>query len=316
LWLAFVITYPSLKTWAVLCPSVVLFFSARSFGSYLVTLLPAALVAATSVHRPEPVGAGSIRIRRVAPWIVVGGLVASMAAVGAIFTSGAPLAVRITSVRTTGQLATVVQLGVEVRNRTAHPETPAFTVESGGDITAFWPTVSGPTVLGAGERAHYTLVAPNFFAQPPITGGFQVVAFTTGPATVSASPSYLPTTFHLSLDPSSVTDAVPLGQPVTLRATILDSVNRPVLQSGVPVYLGQVIYDQQGLVFGQAIINQGQVGQTPVVAFTNADGVATFVVRGTQNSSDPVSFEANLVNQRLFYPYGYSEIVPIRFGTP
>ncbi len=101
-----------------------------------------------------------------------------------------------------------------------------------------------------------------------------------------------------------------------LRATILDPINRPVRESGVPVYLGQVIYDQQGLVFGQAVINQGQVGQTPVVAFTNADGVATFVVRGTQTSNDPVSFEANLVNQHLYYPYGYSEIVPIRFGIP
>ena len=107
---------------------------------------------------------------------------------------------------------------------------------------------------------------------------------------------------------------MPLGQPVTLRASVLDLVDRPVRQAGVPVYLGQVIYGQQGLVFGQAIINQGQVGQTPVVAYTDADGVATFVVRGTQVTADPVYFEANLVDPRQFYPYGYSEIVPIRFG--
>jgi uncharacterized membrane protein len=316
LWLAFVATYPSLKAWAVLCPSVVLFFSARSFGSYLVTLLPAALVAATSIRRPEAVASVPERIRRWAPWIVVGGIVASVLSVGAIFASSAPLGVRITSVRTTGQLATVVQLGVEVKNQSDRTQAPVFTVESGGELTAFWPTLAGPAELSAGQQAHYTLVAPNFFAQPPITGGFQVVAFTTTPATVSASPSYLPTTFHLSLDPSSVSRSIPLGQPVTLQATILDPVNRPVRESDVPIYLGQVIYDQQGLVFGQAIINQGQVGQTPVVAFTNAEGVATFVVRGTVTSNDPVYFEANLVNQRLFYPYGYSEIVPIRFGTP
>lgn len=315
LWVVFVVTYPRLKAWAVLCPSVVLFFSARSFGSYLVTLLPAALLAAATVRLPGA-APGPARMRRAAPWIVVGGLVAAALAVGAVFTSGAPLAVRITSVRTTGQLATVVQLGVEVDNRSGRAQSPAFTVESGGQLTAFWPTLRGPAVLPPGGHAHYTLVAPNFFAQPPITGGFQVVAFTTAPATVSASPSYLPTTFHLSLDPSSVSASVPLGQPVTLRATLLDSVNRPVRESGVPVYLGQVIYDQQGLIFGQAIINQGQVGQTPVVAFTDAGGVATFVVRGTMASDEPVSFEANLVNQRLFYPYGYSEIVPIRFGSP
>jgi len=28
---------------------------------------------------------------------------------------------------------------------------------------------------------------------------------------------------------------------------------------------------------------------------------------------DPVSFEANLVSTSGFYPYGYSQIVPIRF---
>jgi len=226
------------------------------------------------------------------------------------------MVVHITSVRTTGQLATVVQLGVEVENRSGQAQTPAFTVESGGQLTAFWPTLHGPAVLAPGASAHYTLVAPNFFAQPPITGGFQVVAFTSGPATVSASPSYLPTTFHLALDPTSISQTVPIGQPVTVRASILDLVNRPVHEAEVPVYLGQVIYDQQGLVFGQAIINQGQIGQTPVVAFTNAQGVATFVIRGTQASADPVYFEANLVNQHLFYPYGYSEIVPIRFGSP
>ncbi len=63
-----------------------------------------------------------------------------------------PLAVRITSVRTTGQLATVVQVGVEVDNRTGHSQTPAFTVESGGQLTAFWPTIKGPTLLAPGRR--------------------------------------------------------------------------------------------------------------------------------------------------------------------
>ena len=315
LWLVFVATYPSLKAWAVLCPTVVLFFGARSFGSYLVTLLPAAIVAAASVVPGGPAlrRAGPTRPR--AAWVVVGGLVASLVAIGAIFTSSAPLTVRIVSVRTSGQLATVVRLGIEVENRSGHTVHPAFTVESGGQLTAFWPMRDGPAALAPGAHAHYTLLAPNFFAQPPITGGFQVVGFSSAPATVSVSPSYLLTTDHLTLDPASVSRSVPLGQPVTLRASLLDPVDRPVRQAGVPVYLGQVVYDQQGLIFGQAIINQGQVGQTPVVAFTDADGVATFVVRGTQSALDPVSFEANLVQSHQFYPYGYSEIVPIRFGA-
>jgi hypothetical protein len=38
--------------------------------------------------------------------------------------------------------------------------------------------------------------------------------------------------------------------------------------------------------------------------------VATFVITGTQASINPVYFEANLINRRASYPYGYSDIVP------
>jgi uncharacterized membrane protein len=318
LWLSFVVTYPTLKAWAVVCPAVVLFFSARSFGSYLVTLLPAALVAAASTDLASRVPArlGRPRSRwRVGRWVVCGGVLASALAVGAIYTSSAPLGVTITSVRTTGQLATVVQIGVDVTNHSGTAQKPSFTVESGGQLTAFWLSTGGPTALQPGGHAHYTLLAPNFFAQPPITGGFQVVAFSPSPAAVSRSSSYLPTVNHVSLVPSAVNSIVPIGQTVVLHAEILDQLNRPVHLASQPVYLGQVIYGQQGLIFGEAVINQGQIGQTPVVAYTNQQGVATFYVRGTQISNDPVYFEANLVSANQFYPYGYSEIVPIRFGS-
>ncbi|HEY4928593.1 MAG TPA: hypothetical protein VIH95_05535 [Acidimicrobiales bacterium] len=319
LWVIFVVTYPTLRAWAVIAPALVLFFSARSFGSYLVTLLPVALVAAATlgIDAPEP-AVDSVRLvsRRTLRVTVAGAILLSAVAVGAIFTQSAPLAVRVTSVRTTGQLATVVQVGVEVTNTSGRTDQPSFTVESGGQITAFWLSSGGPSSLAPGQQAHYTLYAPNFFAQPPITGGFQVVAFGSSPASVSRSSSYLPTTLHLGIDPAGVSGVIPLDQPVVLRVALLDHLDRPVNEAGVPVYLGQVIYGQQGLVFGQAIINQGQVGQTPVVAYTDADGVATFTVRGTQRSVDPVYFEANLVDGRQYYPYGYSDIVPIRFGAP
>jgi len=305
-------TYPWLKAWAVAMPAVVLFFSARSFGSYLVTLLPAAVVAACSIERPDAAPA-----RR--PWrhwrLVVGaGAVAVAVAVAVPLLWRAPLQIRIVSVRTTGQLATVVQVGVAVTNDSGSAVRPAFSVESGGQLSAFWPARGGPAELAAGARADYTLLAPNFFAQPPISGGFQVVAFTSDPGTVSTSDSYLPTTWHVALDPDAVNGVVPLGRPVTIRAEILDRLNRPVPSPGEPVYLGQIIYGQHGLIYSEAVINHGQVGQTPVIAYTDAAGVATFTVRGTQASTDPVYFEANLVNARQYYPYGYSEILPIRFG--
>jgi len=120
-----------------------------------------------------------------------------------------------------------------------------------------------------------------------------VVAFTSSPGTVSRSSGYAPTTWHVSLVPNAINQVVPVGQPFTIEAEVLDKLNRQVALSGQPVYLGQVIYGQQGLVYGQAVINQAQQGQTPVVAYTNNQGIATFVIRGTQATEDPVYFEAN-----------------------
>jgi uncharacterized membrane protein len=314
LWLiaTFVLTYPSLKRVAVLIPAVVLFFSARSFGSYLVTLLPAALVAAYTVDRvpsrpPEP--APTWRDRWV--WVVPTGVVVSVLALLSVVFFPPPLDLVVTSVRTTGQLATVVQLGVQVTNTSGSAVRPAFTIETGGAITAFW-RFTGPQTLRAHTSSHYELYAPNFFAQPPVSGGFQVVAFTSSPATVSRSSAYLPTNLHVSLIPDAVNAPVRVGQTVTLRAEVLNNLDQLVNTTGMPVYLGQIIYNQKGLIYSEAIINNSQVGQTPVTAFTT-DGVATFVVRGTVATPDPVYFEANLINANQFYPYGYSEIVPIRF---
>jgi len=56
-------------------------------------------------------------------------------------------------------------------------------------------------------------------------------------------------------------------------------------------------------------------GQTPVQALTNANGVAIFTISSSYPSSEPVYFEANLVNSRSFYPYGYSPILAVRFRS-
>ena len=228
--------------------------------------------------------------------------------------AASPLRVSIVDVHTTGQLATVDQLTVRVHNGTSRPLHPHFTVEAGDALTAFWLVRSGPQILKPQTSATYELLSPNFNSQPSISGGFQVVAFTTSPDTLSHSNAYLPTTNHLELVPDSITRNVPVGEAVTLKVEVVDDLNRPVRRSGIPVYLGQVIYAQKGLEYGEAIINSGQPGQTPVSSLTNSNGVATFTIRGTQATPDPVYFEANLVNSQHFYPYGYSSILPIRFG--
>src|SRR5579863_2314810 len=306
----YVTTYPALKPTAFLLPSIALFFADRSFGSYLVMLVPPALAAAATTSRPR--GLTAARHWR---WVTAGGGLAVLAAVIAALTTPSPLSVSIESVHTTGQLATVGQVTLSVTNNTGGSVRPAFTLENGTVMTAFWQSVSGPAVLGPHQHARYTIVAPSYPAMPSIQSGFQVLAFLSSPASVSRTSVYLASSWRVILQPDAINQTVRTGQQITVQAEIVNRLDQPVAAAEVPVYLGQIIYAQQGLQFAQAFINNGLEGQTPVEALTNKQGVATFRIRSPVGGSDPVYFEANLVNPTYFYPYGYSPILTVRFGS-
>jgi hypothetical protein len=169
-------------------------------------------------------------------------------------------------------------------------------------------------VLGPHQQASYTIVAPSYFAMPSIQNGFQVLAFASDPASVSRTSVYLASTWRVVLQPDAISQTVAIGQQITVQAEIVGRLDQPVRAADVPVYLGQVIYAQQGLQYSQAFINGGLEGQTPVEALTDKEGVATFRIRSPVGGSNPVYFEANLVNPTYFYPYGYSPILTVRFG--
>ena len=173
------------------------------------------------------------------------------------------------------------------------------------------------TTIAVGTPSHqaYTIISPNFGAQPAISGGFAVDAFTSKPDAASVSDTFLPSTWHVALEPDQFAKPVPIGHQVVIHAELLNRLNQPVRVSGIPIYLGQIIYGQHGLIYSEAVVNGAPSGQTPVPADTNASGLATFVISGTHAATDPVYFEANLVNFTQFYPYGYSQIVLIRFGN-
>ena len=215
----------------------------------------------------------------------------------------------------TGQLATVGQIALSVNNNTAGSVRPAFTVENGTTMTGFWQRESGPAVLKPHQQASYTIAAPSYFAMPSIQNGFQVLAFHEPPATVSHTATYLASSWRVILQPDAISQTVPIGQQITVHAQIVNRLDQPVQAAHVPVYLGQIIYAQQGLQYSQAFINQGLEGQTPVEALTDNAGAATFNIRSPVGGSDPVYFEANLVNPTYFYPYGYSPILTVRFGS-
>jgi hypothetical protein len=325
-------SYPLLRGWTFVVPSLILFFATRSFGSYLVMLAPVAYLAVASTFADQEAGSamgggipaesqqvrGPLQSR--SPWhywpaVVAAAFAATGAAVALALGSASPMQVRVIGVHTTGQLATVERITVDVRNTSHHKLRPSFTVETGGVITAFWSTYKSGATLRPGQHEIMTLLSPNFGAQPSIGGGFSVVAFSSNPDAVSTSAVYLPTTWHVEFAPDAVAKAVAFHQPVTIHAQLLDRFDRPVRVSRVPVYLGQIIYDQHGLINSSAIVNGSAPGQTPVRAYTNAQGVATFVIQGTELNDDPVYFLANLQNPHQLYPYGYSDILQIRFGT-
>jgi hypothetical protein len=306
----YVVTYPALKPGAFLLPSVALFFAARSFGSYLVMLIPATLAAAATTRHPQH-GAPWRRWK----WVAASSAVASGVAVGIAVTAQSPLTMSIQSVQTTGQLATVQQVTLTVTNNTGASVRPAFTIEDGNTMTAFWQRQQGPAVLGPHQKARYTIVAPSYFAMPSIGNGFQVLAFLGSPASVSRTAAYLTSTWRVILSPDTIDHTVAVGQEITVRAQIVNRLDQQLRVADEPVYLGQVIYAQQGLRYSQTAINQGLPGQTPVEALTNDAGVATFVIHSPVGGSDPVYYEANLVNPTWFYPYGYSPILAVRFGS-
>ncbi len=311
-------TYPLLRPATFILPALVLFFASRSYGSYLVSLVPAALVGAVtlrgSVGSSQPALTVPLLRSRVWAAAILATTVIFAAALAFALTSGQPLRLHVGGIRTTGQLATIEQLNVSATNTTSMQVSPSFTVDEGGAITTFWHVVKGPRTLAPGATATYTIVAPNMPAQPSISGGFTVLAFSRGPAAVSSTSPYEPSAMHVALTPEAVNGIMPIGRSIVIHAQLLDQLDRRVRRANVPVYLGQIIYDQSGLELGEATINSAAPGQTPVRAYTNADGTATFTLVGTQAASDPIYFEANLVQSSEFYPYGYSEILPIRFG--
>jgi hypothetical protein len=311
-WVAYAATYPRIKAWTFLLPVVPFFFGVRSFGSYLVMLLPAGVAAMATMRRQSSSGPLTRNV-----WaLLLCGIVLSLGSISVALAVPPPFDLRISRVHTTGQLATVDRLSVVATNRTNSPLSPGFTVNSGGNLTAFWNRLHGPKVVPAGATRTFELAAPNFFAMPPLTGGFQVVAFTDSPGTVSRTDAYLPTLWHVALIPNAVNKPISIGQTVVLKAQILDRLDQPVHVTGIPVYLGQITYAQDGVYFGSALINASSPGKTPVSMTTDSNGAAAFTIQATVNTADPIYFEANLVNNSLYYPYGYSQIVPIRVAGP
>jgi hypothetical protein len=306
-------------------PSVGFLFSTRSLSEYFIMVVAVWMVSVASPGGGlEGASELSLRLKdapwrtkpgRYPPWIrqALLGLPVLIGLSFIVFAFGAqaPLAIRLQSVESNGQFRGIWQIHALVTNRSAEAVEPHFATDASGYMTTFWNVVSGPKKLAPGQRATYNIVAPNVGSMPGVTQPFVLQAVTASPDTISSSSLFTPESFDCDITPSYVNRILPLGTSVALNVQLRSPYGATVLKPGVRVALGQVIYAQDGLIPAEGQINSAPVGQSPVVATTNAQGVAQFHVRDASvQGGNPLYFQA-YVDPSAGYPYGYSEIVSV-----
>ena len=307
-------------------PSVAFLFSTRSLSEYFIMVVAVWVVSVAAPgtrHQPSSMSNGtSAKRRRVVAGDVAGRWRAALAAGPAVAAAGcmvaaclaaAPLQVRVVSMQTNGQLRSIWRIRAVVTNRSAHALRPHFATDASGYMTTFWNVVHGPSRLRPGQRAAYTLVAPNIGSMPGVTQPFLLQAVTAAPDTISTSTLLTPEAFDCYISPSYVDHVIPLGHAVALSVQLRSPYGAPVAKAGVRVAMGQVIYGQDTLIPAEARINGASEGHTPVYVRTDRSGVATFhIVDSSVQGGNPLYFQA-YVAPRQGFPYGYSEIVSVQW---
>jgi heme/copper-type cytochrome/quinol oxidase subunit 4 len=316
----FVGTYPLMRPATFMLPSIAYFFASRSQTNYLISLLPIAIVGAITagpaVRRAPEAGRRVAHLFRQRYW---GWGAAALALFGLIaviytFSSSAPLQLKIVGEETTGYLGGIHTLDVKVHNSSDTRLTPGYTIQTQGGFSAFWTILKGPKALAPGQTATVELTAPNYPAEPGISAGFSVVAFTDGPATISTSHHFLVSLWRTATMPQAFDRPVPVGRRILLRVQVLNHFNAAIQQAGIPVYIGQQIYRSSGAGRGSAVINGHRPGtKGRVVAYTNRNGIATFYIVGTKPALVATSFSAHLRNTKQGYVYGSSGYTNVWF---
>lgn len=188
--------YPVLKRVWVLAIPLALFFSPRSLSSYLVDLVPVAVIAAVTVHgvtRPIPMG---LRLRRLGVAGVVAASTGALVACSLAFVTH-PLSIAIDHVQVAPGGRHIDAVTVTVTNLTDAPQRPHFTVNPGAGTAGYWlpvqtSTPSGSTpsvslVLGPRRSATVTLDAPVSTTAPQHGARWLVEAYTASPSALSTS---------------------------------------------------------------------------------------------------------------------------------
>ena len=308
---------------AFILPSAVFLFSTRSLSEYLIMMVAVWIVSVVvagdgigpraEVSRTKRAGFhGLPLVRSVALGIPV---VVGVTCIVLALTTVPPLSISIKGIETNGQFGSVWRIRALVSNRSNRSIEPHFATVASGYMTSFWYAVAGPHTLRPGERALYTLVAPNVGSMPSVTRSFALQAVTASPETISSSAVVTPEGLEAYISPNYVNAIVPLGKSVTLRVELRSPFGAPVRRRGVRIALGQVIYAQDAPIPAEAQINSAPPGQSPVAVMTDGEGVATFQVRNNfVQGGNPVYFQA-YVDPIGGFPYGYSKVVSVQWSA-
>jgi hypothetical protein len=192
--------YPVMKRiWLLVLP-LVFFVAPRSLLSYLLDLLPAAIVAAATVApAPSPSRAsrpdGATRAGR---WRVPVGMAAVVPAVVAVAMAvlafaSPPLQLDVRSFVSSQAATSLDAVTVEVHNSTGQTVVPHFMVTIGSSHPdGFWHTASGrPVVLSPHDSAVVTLLPPVYAGAPTHGSYWLVAAYTSSPEALSTTPLQL-----------------------------------------------------------------------------------------------------------------------------
>jgi uncharacterized membrane protein len=318
---AYAVWFRGLWRAGIILAGLMFFVSTRPLDGYWRELAPLWL-AAVAVPGPDPDPAPL-------PWRSDGlhGLRVAWAAVlfapvlafsGLALTATAPLRLHIESVGIESALQEVWRVSVRATNETGSPVRPRFALNSGGQLSSYWPIASGPTVLAAGRTALYSLSSPNLQTSPSLTTPFVISAVSASPDAISTSQVFQAVDRILVLTPRQVDNPLRVGRTIVFRAQIENPVGVPLSVARVRVELMQQVFGQSHHLQPTASLN-GQPAAKPVAyARTNARGVATFRVRDlvpTGTRSAPLFLRAWIPVMHSL-PYGYSNTVEVKWYAP
>lgn len=307
----------ALATVASLLPIIPFFLPTRSLAEYYMTPITLWIVGAITVRPSSANNAIGSSEHLNALSVKKRDLLAILPSIGLLLfalTSASPIKIHVTRVATDGQLERVWQVHITAQNTSRKTLKPSFEMNYIGQASPFWHIVKGPSRLKPGVIANYTLVAPDTGSMPGITTPFLVQAVTNSPETVSISPRFTPGYLSSFLTPSYVNSVVKPGQTLTFHVQLRSPFGARIYRPRVRIALGQIIYAQGGLGYSTTTINHGNPGQTPVMALTNAQGIASFRITNTNNEHALVYYQAWILPHGQ-YPFGYSDIVVVDWSA-